>query len=245
MRHAEWAEPRPGTAIRMWARAAVLVLLMLASGLAMAQDPGFIEINAEDLDGADVFLDDTHKGVIESDELLISTVYPGRYTLRVESPGFFPYALEVEVAPGQVTGVALGTSVPNPNSRTESRVVGATLGATTATFTLQCFPMACSLTILDGPGTLGDPRGGVTEFAKTFGDAILIVDDLPTGEYTLRVASIDRGALELTSGICHEETIAIVADFTRDPVDLTLTRSGYPNCPPLPVQTEATPDDDR
>lgn len=243
MRRAKWTNWRLGAGRWPGGRSVLLVLAVLASGLATAQETGFIEVRGSGLEGSEVFLDGTSQGVIASGALLISTVYPGRYTVRVQGPGIFPTEFEVDVAPGQVTGVDLEAVTPEPTVTTEPREVDATLNATTATFTLQCFPMACSLEVLEGPNALVARR--TTEFAKAFGDAVLIVDDLPTGTYRMQVASDGRGTVEVSTGICHGETIAILADFTRDPIDLSFTASAFPNCPPVPVQTDAASDADQ
>lgn len=242
MRRSTWTNRRLGAGPWRGGRSVLLALALLASGLATAQETGYIEIRASGLEGADVFLDGTRQGVIDSGTLLISTVYPGRYTVRVEGPGVFPTELEVDVAPGQVTGVDLEAVTPEPTVTTEPRRVDATLDATTATFTLQCFPMACSLAVVEGPSALLERRAPELSFAKGFGDAVLIVEDLPTGAYRMEVASDGRGTVEVSTGICHGETIAILADFTRDPIDVTFTASDYPSCPPVPVQTDAATD---
>lgn len=229
--------PRPSR----WRRAAWLAIVLASIGLAIGQESGYIEIRGANVDGAEVFLDGTSQGEIEDGVLLISTVYPAQYVLRVEREGLFPMELTIDVAPGQVTAVQLGAASPNPSARTEPRRVGAVLDAATASFTLQCFPMACSLAVLDGPD---HAQGGTAfaEFEKEFGDALLIVDDLPTGEYRLEVRGPEGASVTFETGICHDETVAILADFTRVPIDLTFTVSQFPSCPPLPVQNRDTAD---
>lgn len=222
-------------------RSILFAFLLAATSLSVAQESGYLEIRGADMDGAEVFLNDSSQGFIESGVLLISTVYPGRYLLRVEQDGLFPTEVPVDVAPGQVTAVHLAAESPSPDSRTEPRRIGAVLQAATASLSLQCFPMACSLLILDGPELLR-PDVLREPFEKGFGEAVLFVEDLPTGEYRFEVRDAARVGVEFETGVCQGETIGILADFTRDPIDVTFTRSAYPSCPALPVQSDETND---
>lgn len=241
---------------RAWRQRAAdsLRLLMVAASVALASvafgqaiDNGFIEVRGIGIDGAEVFLGRSSVGQVEDGQLLIGSIAPGQYALRVELPGFFPRLFDVQVEAGMVTAVQVGALSPSLAVEVDPSLLADTaLVATSASIELMCFPMECALTVLEAPESLiGSPAGAergeqdaisTMVFQRSFGDATLRVRGLPEGAYRFGVVG-ERGESEFATGLCHGETLGVFVDFSGRLVEAVLTESAYPNCPALPPRS--------
>lgn len=228
---------------------AIAVVMALGSpAFGQAGDDGYIEVRGSEIDGAEVFVGRTSMGLVKDGELLIRSLAPARYVLRVELSGFFPREFEVEVEAGLVTAVQIGAMSPSIETVIDSSLLAnASLVSTSASLALMCFPMACELTVLEAPDSLfsaaiGTPGAGADAAAEAlvirrgFGDATLRVRGLPEGAYRFRVAG-ERGETEVATGMCHGETLGMFVDFSGRLLEVVVTESAYPNCPALPPRS--------
>lgn len=216
-------------------RACTNTLLFVAALTCMttsfAQDTGYIEVRTDPSLAARVLLNGTDRGPTVDGVLLISTVYPGVHTVRIEAEGMFPQEFSVEVQAGQVAGVFAG----GPESRIiEEPTLGlhaATLTATSASLAVQCFPADCQVRVVSGPAlSLEDAD---RTFQQTFGVTVLNLAGLPEGEYEFAFAHREYGSVNLATGICHGENVGVLVDFTREPIELFASASVFPDCDAL------------
>lgn len=217
----------------------VLLALFLGSAWGQGANLGFIEVHGNGIDGATVYLSDQLKGRIENGSLIIPNVYPGTYTLRVEFKPYFPEQVRVTVAAGRGVAVTFDAGQVSVKDTARDAVnVKAALQPTTASITLTCIPMACSLDIKPGANTPEPVPVGDQPFTKAFGQDALVISGLPQGDYVFSVTSPATGqTLSATHGICNGEELTVAADFTQKGKGISFGTSAYPTCTALPTKT--------
>lgn len=224
----------PWTSAR--AIAVCIALLPLLAAATFAQDLAALEIAAPP--GTALSLDGATPVDVGDGHVLFDGLSPGTHTLRAGNDGFFPLVMALDLRAGQVRAIVLTTERVQMTASTSEDRASAALRATASTVTLQCFPMACSMTVArDGGAPMPTENADTPQWSKAFGEDTLVLRGLPQGSYRFEFAATVDGQPRTTGPVnetvCNGDTLAFFVDFLATPIVARSSGASGAPCPAL------------
>jgi len=199
----------------MWARVVVAAALT-AAGLALAAEPGHVQVKCEP--GVRILLDGDFQGAGTADlgGVVIENVAAGRHTIRAVKEGFEPQDHTVDVVPKKVAVWEARSFVPKTKIKESGGQGDKSVGSRqVGTIIIQSLPIECTVDI---------PSAGVQNYSKTKDE--MTVSDVPAGEHK----AVFKGAKELIATLRVEPNVVtrVMANFAKGEVTAKVEKPEAP-----------------